>query len=298
MTIDRGPDFLVIGAQRAGTTWLHRVLQQHPALWLPPVKELHYFDRLETKRTILDAKERRRVGLKKLLCLDPWLIDYWLSARSDEWYARLFHRAKAKGLITGEITPAYAILDETILRRIKRMNDEIKLIFVMRDPVERAWSAINNAAKKGLADLSTVEASIEQARKSGAMARSAYVDTIERLEAVFPANQIHYCFFDNLRDKPEALTTGLFSFLGAEAAPKAKIELPKAINVAAGSRAIPIEFSREMARDYLPMVQRLSRQFHGPPIEWCTRYKSLLGLSQMNAETGLARVLASPYDFL
>ena len=145
----RGPDFLVIGAQRAGTTWLHRVLRQHPALWLPPVKELHYFDRLETKRTILDPKERRRVGVKRLLSLDPWLVSYWFRARSDEWYARLFRAAKANGLVAGEITPAYATLDETVLRRIKRMNDTIKLIFVMRDPVERAWSAVNNAAKKG-----------------------------------------------------------------------------------------------------------------------------------------------------
>ena len=97
----KGPDFLVVGAQRAGTTWLHRVLRQHPSLWLPPVKELHYFDRLETKRTIHDPKERRRVGVKRLLSLDPWLIDYWLRARSDEWYARLFRDAQAKGLIAG-----------------------------------------------------------------------------------------------------------------------------------------------------------------------------------------------------
>ena len=292
----KGPDFLVIGAQRAGTTWLHRVLRQHPSLWLPPVKELHYFDRLETRRTILDPKERRRVGLKRLLALDPWLIDYWLRARSDEWYARLFRDAQARGLIAGEITPAYATLNEQVLRRVQRMNNKIKLIFIMRDPVERAWSAVNNAGKKGLADLSTVEAAIEQARKSGTMARSAYVDTIERLEAVFPVKQIHYCFFDNLRDQPEALTTGLFLFLSPEAAPQTEIELPKAINVAVGSRGIPIEFAREMARDYLPMVQCLSRRFQGPPRDWCARYESLLGLGQMNAETGLARVLTSPYD--
>jgi hypothetical protein len=273
-----GPDFLVIGAQRAGTTWLHRVLRLHSSLWLPPVKELHYFDRLETKRTILDPKERRRVGLKQLLSLDPWLVSYWFRARSDEWYANLFRDAQARGLITGEITPAYATLSENVLWRVRRMNDKIKLIFVMRDPVERAWSAVNNAAKKGLADLSTVEASIEQARKSGAMARSAYVDTIERLEAVFPTNQIHYCFFDILRNQPEALTTGLFSFLGVKALPEVERSLPKAINVAAGSKVIPIEFSREMAQDYLPMVQRLSRRFKGPPHEWCARYESLLGV--------------------
>jgi hypothetical protein len=273
---DKGPDFLVIGAQRAGTTWLHRVLRQHPSLWLPPVKELHYFDRLETKRTILDPKERRRVGLKQLLSLDPWLVSYWLRARSDDWYARLFRGAKAKGLVAGEITPAYATLDETVLRRIKRLNDNIKLIFVMRDPVERAWSAVNNAAKKGAADASSVEKSIKRARESGAAARSAYADTIKRLEAVFPANQVHYCFFEDLRDCPEALTSDLFAYLGVEPVPPTPVQLPQAVNVAAGSKPIPPEFSRTMARDYLPMVGDLCRRFDGPPHRWRARYETLL----------------------
>src|SRR5215210_2387932 len=95
----RGPDFLVIGAQRAGTTWLHRVLRQHPKLWLPPVKELHYFDKLDTMRTILDAKERRRVRLNGLLSLNPWLFRFWLGKRGDAWYAELFHHAQTQGLI-------------------------------------------------------------------------------------------------------------------------------------------------------------------------------------------------------
>jgi len=272
----KGPDFLVIGAQRAGTTWLHRVLRQHPSLWLPPVKELHYFDRLETKRTILDPKERRRVGLKRLLSLDPWLIDYWLRARSDEWYARLFRDAQARGLVAGEITPAYATLNEKVLRRVQRMNDKIKLIFVMRDPVERAWSAVNNAAKKGAADASTVEGSVKRARESGAVARSAYADTIRRLEAVFPASQIHYCFFDDLRDQPETLTSSVLSFLGVAPISAAPVQLPRAVNVAAGSKPIPLEFSRVMAGDYLPMVRDLCRRFDGPPQRWRARYEKLL----------------------
>ena len=93
----KGPDFLVIGAQRAGTTWLHRVLRQHPSLWLPPVKELHYFDRLETKRTILDPKERRRVGLKRLLSLDPWLIDYLAPRAQRRVVCELFRGASRRG---------------------------------------------------------------------------------------------------------------------------------------------------------------------------------------------------------
>ena len=279
----KGPDFLVIGAQRAGTTWLHRVLRQHPALWLPPVKELHYFDRLDIKRTILSPKERRRVGLKRLASLDPWLINYWFRTRDDDWYASLFRGAQAKGLIAGEITPAYATLGEDMLRRIQRMNDKMKLIFVMRDPVDRAWSAVNNAAKKGAADASTVEKSIERARESGAVARSAYADTIKRLEAVFPADQIHYCFFDDLRDRPKALTAELLSFLGVEPVPATPLHLPQAVNVAAGSKAVPLEFSRELAGDYLSMVQQLCRRFQGPPHKWRARYESLLKGIQADA---------------
>jgi LPS sulfotransferase NodH len=271
----KGPDFLVIGAQRSGTTWLHRVLRQHPALWLPPVKELHYFDRLDIKRTILEPSERRRVGVKRLLSLDPWLLSYWLQARNDDWYASLFRAAKARGLLAGETTPAYATLDEKVLARIKRMNERIKLIFVMRDPVERTWSAVNNAAKKGV-DASTVEKSIECARESEAAARSAYADTIKRLETVFSPTQIHYSFFENLRDRPKALTAELFSFLGVDPGAAARAQLPKAVNVAAGSRPVPVEFSRAMARDYLPMVSDLCQRFDGPPHAWRTRYETLL----------------------
>src|SRR5688572_30849108 len=94
-----GPDFLVIGAQRAGTTWLHRVLRQHPLLWLAPVKELHYFDKPDIARTCLDEKERRRLGLRRLLSFDPWDLRFWLGRRNDDWYARLFSDAQARGLV-------------------------------------------------------------------------------------------------------------------------------------------------------------------------------------------------------
>ena len=274
--IGKGPDFMVIGAQRAGTTWLHRVLRQHPRLWLPPVKELHYFDKLDTTRTILDAKERRRVKLGGLRSLDPWLFHYWFGRRGDAWYARLFRDAQAKGFIAGEITPAYATLDEDVLRRIHRMNSEIKLIFVMREPVERAWSAVNNAVKKGVIEGPTIEKTIERARGSGTAARSGYADTIKRLEAVFPASHIHYCFFDDLRDRPESLTSGVLSFLGVGPGPAEAVQLPQAVNIASGSKPIPLEFSRELARDYLPSVGDLCQRFEGPPHRWRARYEKLL----------------------
>jgi hypothetical protein len=262
------------------------------------VKELHYFDKLHTTRTVLDANERRRVGLRGLLSLDPWLFNYWFGKRSDAWYRNLFSEAQTKGLIAGEITPAYATLDEAVFRRIRAMTSEIKLIFVMRDPVERAWSAVNNALKKGFVDgAPTVARLIERARAPGTAARSAYPDTIKRLEAVFPNDQIQYYFFDDLRDRPEVFTLRVFSFLGVESRPPGLAQLPRAANVAAGSRSVPLEFSRELARDYLASVRELCQRFEGPPQRWCARYEELLN-GNGERSCSRSRSVASPQGTL
>jgi hypothetical protein len=168
----RGPDFLVIGAQRAGTTWIHFMLLRHRSLWMPPVKELHYFDRPEVRRTVTDRRELRRAVLSPMFPPRPWHVPYLFHLRSDDWYRRLFHRAQARGLITGEVTPAYATLDEDGLRRIRALNNEIKLVFVMRDPVERTWSAVNNAFKKKMIrGGNTIGTSLKGARSKGAQGR-------------------------------------------------------------------------------------------------------------------------------
>ncbi len=273
----KGPDFLVIGAQRAGTTWLHRVLRQNQALWLAPVKELHYFDKPDIVRTCLDAKERRRLGYRRLLSLDPWELRFWLGKRDDDWYASLFERARSKGLITGEITPAYAVLDEDVWRRIKSMNPDVKLVFIMRDPLDRAWSAVNNALKKGQFDDGfSVDKAVARARSGNSSARSSYSATIARLESIFLAEQIHYCFFDDLKERPEQLVTEIFAFLGVEAGDVPRMLPSKAVNSAAGSKPVPPKFQIEMAKAYLPMVSELCRKFDGPPQKWRARYEALL----------------------
>jgi hypothetical protein len=164
----------------------------------------------------------------------------------------------------------------------------MKLVFIMRDPVERAWSAVNNAMKKGSIEVSpTLEMIIERARSPGTASRSAYVDTIERIETVFPRDQIHYCFFDDLLSRPTRLVADLFSFLGVRPETTAFVQLPSAVNVAAGLKPIPTEFSITMARDYLPSVQELCQRFDGPPETWRGRYERLL-----NGRDGRPRSLA------
>ena len=277
-----GPNFLIIGAHRAGTTWLHRVLRTHSGLWLPPVKELHYFDKPTLKRTIEDATERRRVGLKGLSSLDPWYLNYWLGRRSDRWYASLFRKAQDKGFIVGEVTPAYATLDDRVFRNIRLVNEDIKLGFVMRDPVERAWSAVNNAYKKNRIEGElTVEKALARACSSGFKARSAYADTIKRLESVFPREQLYFCFFDDLRKVPESFVADLLIFLGVEPGNVRRLLPQGLVNSAAASKPVPFEFEREIAAANMPMIRELCDRFDGPPHEWRVRYEKLLKGAQV-----------------
>ncbi|TMP95486.1 MAG: sulfotransferase domain-containing protein [Verrucomicrobia bacterium] len=107
------PDFLCVGAQKGGTTWLYQQLDAHPDFWMPPRKELHYFDELSrTKRAFPPRRRDAR---------DLWFLERIasLSARSYidlDNYARLFE-PKAS-LLSGDITPAYSMLNDEIIQRI------------------------------------------------------------------------------------------------------------------------------------------------------------------------------------
>ena len=190
-----GPHFIVIGAQRSGTTWLHRVLSQHDQLWLTPVKELHYFDKQSIKLGVLSQYERHRArfwSVKRAVSNPRWFCRYWFLPRDDEWYGKLFRRARGKGKVTGEITPAYAAMSEQEWDQIHSLFPDLRLIFVMRDPVVRTWSALRNSMKKSRIDPSaSVDSLVEYAFKSSIAARSDYLRSIRMVESRFGAQQLH-----------------------------------------------------------------------------------------------------------
>mmetsp|Transcript_13642 Transcript_13642/g.20769 ORF Transcript_13642/g.20769 Transcript_13642/m.20769 type:complete len:334 (+) Transcript_13642:135-1136(+) len=103
-------DFLCIGAQKAGTTWLHEMLRKIPELGLPEnTKEVHFWD------------WHRRKGLG--------------------WYSKQFPQSH-KNLLLGEITPCYMALKEHDVKEIHKLFPDARIIFIARDLVERAWSAL------------------------------------------------------------------------------------------------------------------------------------------------------------
>src|SRR4051794_11487807 len=119
------PHFLCIGAQKAGTSWLFVQLQQHPQVWMPPVKELHFFDHLFVSENRKWTRWHIQSGVRKCLKwhinnvekTDFGYVRYLadLAGRdlfTAEWYERAFDRPGAAGRKLGDITPEYSTISE------------------------------------------------------------------------------------------------------------------------------------------------------------------------------------------
>ena len=167
-------DFLGIGAQKAGTTWLRKMLALHPRVLFPARKEVHFWD------------HNRERGV--------------------DWYRSLFE-APQDGKRRGEITPAYAILPEDTIADIAELNPDVRIFYILRNPIERAWSSALMAV--GRAEMTFDEASdqwfIDHFRSSGSLRRGDYEACLRQWRSVFPPAQILVLPYETLRDKPLGL---------------------------------------------------------------------------------------------
>ena len=168
-------DFLCIGAQKAGTTWLDSALRQHPDIWMPPMKEVHYFDyvhRPDFRKWILwHLRYTAKRDLKKIVNIQFNQALDWNSIKflvdlikhehiyTDNWYRFIFSQCNNK--LKGEITPEYSVIGVNGINHIKSLNSNVKIIYIIRDPIDRAWSQLKmNCSRKVSTDLSSIDLKI------------------------------------------------------------------------------------------------------------------------------------------
>ncbi len=200
----RLPDFLGIGTQKGGTTYLHGLLQQHPKVHLAHPKELHFFT-LHQHR-----------GLK--------------------WYSQHFEAAPADNRC-GEITPYY-LFHPLAAERIAAALPKVKLIVLLRDPVERALSQYFHSKRLGLEPLDFEDAfaaeskrlaDAESALKRGEthkshqqhsyLSRSRYEQQLLRFEKLFPSEQLLVLRSEDLFEQPEGIWEQVMVFLELDKSP-------------------------------------------------------------------------------
>lgn len=268
-----GPDFIIIGAQRSGTTWLHRALESHPSVWVPPIKELHYFDDPTNKRYYIHLRKRLKSNLGRRRLATFWDIRYFLGRRNDEWYRKLFEPGRRRGKVTGEATPAYAVMDAKGFEHIKAVNPDVKLIFIMRDPIDRMWSSMMNGAIRKRKD-GTVH--LKRGEESDHLRKSRYMNTINLIEQYFRPDQLFYGFFDDVKARPAGLVADVLRFLGLEPGDVESLLPKRALNSATGSSKPPADYERELAAIHLPWLRQMCERFPGPPEAWRDRYEALV----------------------
>jgi hypothetical protein len=203
------PDFLIVGPQRTGTTWLFHNLKSHPEIFLPKEKELYYF-------STLGRPDHRRFRF-------PYLEDY-LQVMADTPRSRIkrnYDSLRKVGRlynprIRGEATASYAALPKDVIREIATLNPEIKAILMIRDPVDRAWShARKDLLTEGRpANDLDPDALFRLLFKDEQRELALYRTLIENWRSHLQPGHLFVGVFDSIAAEPERLLAALHSFLG------------------------------------------------------------------------------------
>ena len=247
------PTFVLgVGAQKAGTSWVYDYLNGHPDCAMTAVKEMHVFDLLLARKdnaaVALQRLQRLRGTLRKEIARakegrpfaedGPRLtgfMDCMAMQYQPDRYAHYFRTLRARhpgARVIGEITPNYATLTVDNYRAIRRIIEEEigarpKVVFLLRDPVERCWSqqrmvdrmAEARTKRKGKGKAAGKKKRADARERFGKAARAPraqgltrYENTIRNLEQVFSADEVFYGLYEELFT--EAEVARLCAFLG------------------------------------------------------------------------------------
>jgi hypothetical protein len=177
--VSRLPNFIYIGPDKAGSSWLHDVLIEHPQVFMTPAKDLYFFDRYFDKGV--------------------------------DWYAAHFDKATDQ-LIVGEVCQDYLFHPEAA-ERIKGVLDAPRFMVTLRDPVDRAFSSYLYMLKMGQQPGTFGEA---LRSRPELLDHGRYGSGLARFADRFGDDSIYVAVFDDLGDDPKAFVAGLVAWLGLE----------------------------------------------------------------------------------
>jgi len=284
-----GPDFICIGAQKAGTRWLFDQLAFHPGFWMPPIKELHYFNQskrflrfarplhVAALRSLRAANRRRaRAAERPLIAEDiGWLeARMWLHGRPFDLdlYAKLFNPKGSR--LSGDICPPYAILAAEEAQAVRARFPSARIVYLVRDPIDRLWSQYCMILRRHPEDapesLDTVKAFV--ARGTG-RDHSAMRAAIARWRQGPDDPRFGLFFFDDLKADAEGLRRRILTFIGGDSG-LASAGLDAAHNRKAAYAKIPMSLE---VRDYLVAefadeIRYAAAELGGPAKGWAEKY--------------------------
>ncbi len=170
------PNFLYIGAEKAGSSWIFEILREHPEVYVPPAKDIQFFDKNYEK------------GI--------------------DWYLSLFQPGGGRKAI-GEVSHDYFLAEQTA-GLIKRYLPDVRLICCLREPVDRTMSSYLFYKTTVLNQATTFEQFAFQERT---LKLSDYYYNLRPFYERFPRNNILILFFDDLKKDPARFAQRIYEFL-------------------------------------------------------------------------------------
>lgn len=273
----KGPDFVCIGAQKGGTTWLYDNLVHHPAVWMPPVKEIHFFNLIAPHRELLGLEtDKHPRGLRKYapLLQEPtltrarWLYLFFHEQKSIGWYRRLF-KGVPDGCMAGDITPAYSTLDERGVEFARQvLRPDCKVFVILRNPMERIWSGVKMSYRSRRQDIT--QAAIEQLRMEldhpSHRIRSDYSAMLSLWRGAFGDN-FQVFLYDDLEADPRSFLFSIEDFLGLKRFANEQ-RLFSASNVDAKKLSMPESVRALLTDRYLSEIRALEEWVPGISTRW------------------------------
>jgi hypothetical protein len=232
----RLPDFLGLGSAQSGSTWLFDNLGRHPDVSLPPHKELHY-----------------------------WGSGHWKPLWS---YASWFRDGGDR--CTGEVSPSYCFQPRGRIREIRALLPDVRLFYIVRNPVDREWSRARRVLGRRLAaedrrfeDVTDAEWR-EYLEGLGDAPHSQHPRNIDTWRSVFPAEQLQVIVFDRLASDPGGVLREAIEHLGLR--PWEPAEAATAKVNANPSGDMPPLVHEWLGRRFAPVIEEMADRY-GPEVE-------------------------------
>lgn len=274
---ERAPDFYGIGAEKCGTTWLWQMFRDHPDIGVTLPKELRYFahQNLHTGFANFSALQKLLQNHRKVpkgpIFLEKLATELRIAYGDDPAYLRIFGSVEGKSV--GDISPQYCMLPDEGVDHMQRLSPAAKIIFLMRDPVDRAISAGKMKASEER-DLLTDALVREKAFIPFQLDMSRYSAILDRFERYFPG-QIFCAFLEDIIAAPLDLLRQLCLFLDVDYDASYFGRLDLVANEGAKYSA-----SRELMRDLFnklrPEYDLLAKRFPERVEKWRARHEASL----------------------
>lgn len=201
------PNFLIVGAAKSGTTSLYYYLRQHPQIFMPSIKEANFF--------ALNGVNLPLNGLGDL----EW---YNSSIKSLDKYLELFANVKNE-IAVGEASPTY-LHSPFAPKKIFEFNPDFRLIVILRNPADRAFSNFIHCRNNGLEKISNFRTALdlEKTRRDEGWFWASYVHAgyyykqLSLYYSTFPKENIKVILFEDFRDNTIETVEKVYSFLGVD----------------------------------------------------------------------------------